>query len=118
MEKEQIQERVYSVVDNWISLQEKRNVSVSITEKAKDFLVEVINNIVEDPSAHWRSKNFDQNAAQELAISLIPNALHDIYPFRRHNISAKGKDINISSWEIWHALSYILDRWCFIPKDV
>lgn len=118
MENSKIREDIDVVVKRWITVQENLNVTVSLSKKAKDFLVEVIDNILQDPSDSWETNEFNKDSAQELAISLIPNALNEILPYRRYNRSIRNENIKISTWEIWHAMTPILSRWCFIPKDV
>ena len=118
MEDVQIIEGVDEVVQRWITLQENRNLTVRLSRKAKDFLVEVIGNIQQDPSESWEANEFSKNSAQELAISLIPNALNEILPYHRYNRSIDKQNFKISTWEIWHAMTPILSKWCFIPKDI
>jgi hypothetical protein len=81
----------------------------------------MIENIQEDQSKYWEHKWIEGDTAQEFAISLIPNALNDLTTIRRFSrriFFTKGREIKISSWEIWHSLSEIVDRFCFIPKDI
>lgn len=121
MEKSAIREQVELEIKKWTNLQQRRNVEVSITPKAVDFLCLMIENIQEDKSIYWNKKRFEENNAQEFAISLIPNALNDLRGFRRFGGRQnyfKEREIKISSWEIWHSLSEIVDRFCFIPKDI
>lgn len=121
MEKSVIREQVELEIEKWTSLQKKRNMEVSFTPKAIDFLCLMIENIQEDKSKYWDYKSLEGNTAQEFAISLIPNALNDLTEFRRFSrrmTFSKGREIKISSWEIWHSLSEIVDRFCFIPKDI
>lgn len=118
MQKFQIEENIKTYVTSWEALQKMRNLNVSLSEKAKEFLVEVIDNIQQDPSSNWKTDEFNKNSAQELAISLIPNALNEIMLHRGPNHSGNNLSISISTWEIWHSMTPILKNWCFIPKDV
>lgn len=121
MEKSVIREQVKLELEKWTGLQKKRNMEVSFTPKAIDFLCLMIENIQEDKSTYWDYESLEGNTAQEYAISLIPNALNDLKRYRRSGRrihSFKRNEIKISSWEIWHSLSEIVDRFCFIPKDI
>lgn len=121
MEKSIIREQVKLEIEKWINLQKKRNVIVVFTPKAIDFLCLMIENIQEDKSKYWDYKIFEDNNAQEFAISLISNALNDLIAFRRFRKRPsffRETEIRISSWEIWHSLSEIVNRFCFIPKDI
>lgn len=120
MEKTEIKKRVELELEKWTSLQENRQVNVSFTPKAVDFLCLMIENIREDKSQYWDKNELETENAQELAISLIPNALNDLTYFKRYRRPVfRGKrDFKISTWEIWHSLSDIVDRFCFIPKDI
>lgn len=118
MNKEQIFKEVNNQIELWKRLQEKRQVIVQFTEGAIDLLCQIIENIEKDQSANWIYKNDDFNTAQEFAISLIPNALNDINPYRRSRWYENDfkRNYDISSWEILHSITTILDRFCFIPK--
>lgn len=121
MKKNEIREKVDYQIKQWLSLQERRETYVKFTPKAIDFICLMIENIESDKSAFWRFKESEDQSAQQFAISLIPNALNELRPFERYSRyeSIKNvKDTQISSWEIWHSLSHILDRFCFIPKDI
>lgn len=115
-----IREQVNEQIKGWLRLQNNIGRQWSISPKAIDFIVEVVENIQEDPSQTWQRENFNFEASQELAISLVPNALHDIIANgrlrgyrRRRNVDGK-----ITTWEIWHSLSKTIDKWCFVPKEV
>jgi hypothetical protein len=117
MNRDQINKQVNDQIDLWLSLQKKRQVNVEFTNGATDLLCQIIENIEADKSTNWNYNTEDFNTAQEFAISLIPNALNDIYPYRRgwyENDFSKG--YTISSWELLHSITNILDRLCFIPK--
>lgn len=103
-----IQKSVESVIVQWEHAQERKHEKrgVALTPGAKAEISRVISNIEADPSPHWkRLKNVD--AAQEKAIAAIPAALDRF---------AAADITKISSWEIWHGMSIILDAFCFIPK--
>src|SRR5690554_1948808 len=120
MEKTEIREKVQIEINKWTKLQEKRQINISFTTKAIDFLCLMIENIKDDKSQFWHSMDLESDVLQELAISLIPNALNEL-PYRgkyRNFYFSQKKDIRISTWEIWHSLSQILDRFCFVPKSV
>jgi len=116
MEHSQILERVKKEIKIWEMQQIERKQQIFITDKAIEFIVEMIDNIVKDPSEYWKLR--DKNAFQELAIARIPNALdlsiHHNQRFRRHIFFEDN--LVISSWEIWYSLSRILERFCFIPE--
>lgn len=118
MEIAQIREQVNTEVQKWQNLQKQRNLSVTLTPGASSFLTEVVDNIIADPSDNWKTNEFNKESAQEFAISLIPNALNEIVQEWRYRGPSAKKNIKISTWEIWHAMTPILRNWCFIPKDV
>jgi hypothetical protein len=118
MDKTQIRESVQGEIKKWTTLQNTRQINVSFTPKTVDFLCLMIENIQEDKSQFWDYSQFESGAAQELAISLIPNALNELFyrrgrPFLRRQ---REREIKISTWELWHSLSPIIDRFCFIEK--
>lgn len=121
MEKSVIREYVAIEIKKWTILQKKRNLEVSFTPKAIDFLCLMIENIQEDKSNYWDIDGFDGNDAQEVAISLIPNAFNNLIIMRRSQRRprfSRVNEIQISSWEIWHSLDRILVDFCFIPKNI
>lgn len=117
MDREQISKQVNDQIQLWSRLQKKRQVNVEFTIGATDLLCQIIENIEADQSKNWDYINDDYQTAQEFAVSLIPNALNDILPNRRvWYRSDFNKSYTISSWELLHLITYILDRLCFIPK--
>lgn len=121
MEKSVIREYVAIEIKKWTILQKKRNFEVSFTPKAIDFLCLMIENIQEDKSNYWDYDGFDGNDAQEVAISLIPNAFNNLIilrKFRRYSRFSRVIEIQISSWEIGHSLEKIFVDFCFIPKNI
>lgn len=119
MEEATIRKRMELEIDNWMSGQYKEGFhdSISISEEAKNFVVEMIQNIVKDPSEYWKLDP-KEGQFQELAIARIPDALDQIIRFnkRHRRINTYEPRIQISSWEIWYALSQILIKFCFIPE--
>ena len=118
MEKFQITQEVKAIVEKWIDLQVKNRATIKITDKAISFLIEIIENIEQDPSDNWIFTEFNKSSAQELAISYIPNALNEIIHMRRFRFKHLDTPIKITTWEIWHSMSLLLRNWCFIPKDI
>ncbi len=117
MNREQINKQVYDQIELWLRLQKKRKLNIEFTSGATDLLCQIIENIETDKSKSWDYNKEDHNSAQEFAISLIPNALNYIYPNRRRwHENDYRKDYTISSWELLHSITNILDRLCFIPK--
>lgn len=92
---------------------------LQISNGAQKLLAKMIANIKDDASPAWRDLDPDQ--AQKYAISIIPNILNDFYWTSRDGSRIRRRahppDL-ISSWELLHRMSRILDDWCFIPKDV
>lgn len=119
MKETEIIEKVQIEVKKWTTLQKKRNFDVALSPKAVDFLCLMIENIQEDKSQFWDYNQLANQDTQKIAISLIPRALDDLTQFyyfdRRFFLD---QEVKISSWEIWHSLSRIIDRFCFIRKDI
>lgn len=112
MNESQIFEQVSYEIDNWQNKMAQRKVYTKISPKAKKFIVELIENIQEDPSEYWKLKT-PSESLQILAIGRIPEALDIIV---RHRRLLFHHEIHISSWELWNSLSRILIRFCFIPE--
>lgn len=117
MEQIQIRKNVEHEIEKWKNLLSRRNQYAKLTPKAIDFIVEVIENIQEDPRAAWKEKEIITLNSQSYAISLIPNALNDIINKSQYKYS-KRPEIYISTWDIWFSLSDTLKNWCFIPRDI
>lgn len=112
MEEYTINERVKEEIAGWKKRMYLKNISPNISAKAIDFIIEMINNISEDPSENWGSnRNYDD--IQHTALAKIPAALDYITDLQRPNIK---KEFTISSWEIWQSLSLIMIKFCFIPE--
>lgn len=115
MDGVQISQNVIDVIQRWQQNHNSRQGSVQISPKAIFFLIELIENITADPSPFW-SKNekigeIPLREEQQLqAIYLIPSALDSIV--------SNGRIDFITTWELWHSMSKILDRMCFISKDI
>jgi hypothetical protein len=124
MENNNINFRVNKEIDAWISEQLNFNGNnITISQNARDFIVELITNIKEDPSDFWTDLNL--NSSQDIAISNIQSALNTVVRYRPMRYRLRGiksfrkNDIVITSWEIWDVLSRILVDFCFIPlKDM
>ena len=71
----EITERVNSEVNYWKDQQLKNGYKVNISDSATNFIVELINNIENDPSTYWKL-NDDYNTFQSLAIAIIPFLLN------------------------------------------
>lgn len=114
MEPTEIYDRVSSEIEKWRALQRGMGWDIEISQGAIFAISFMVNNIKEDPSDYWTDINPD--SMQMYAISVIPNIMNDIvnrFPKRRE----QRRSIRLSSWEIWHGISYALDSWCPIPKD-
>ena len=114
MENVEIRSRVEEQVGYWLSRQKERlGKEISISDKAIEFIVQVIENIKEDPSARWAIKD-NYNSFQDIAIQLIPRSLtRSIYNQRYY----RNTHIAISSWELLDQFPNILSDFCFIPED-
>lgn len=112
MEKDLIKRLVSTEVENWSKgSSEKHN--ISLTSQATDFISELIINIKDDPSPIWtRISIVAYDEFQRRTISTIPLAL-DYMLSRRPKIYINHE---IGVWEIWHSLSQILTKFCFIPE--
>ncbi len=110
METNEIQRAVENAVGEWGRLQDLRRRPVELSRGAVNALVSMVVNIAQDPSPQWAE--FDADATQRVAVSLIPNALTDL------RVNYRLQEKMITSWEIWHSLSRLLDRWCPVPKNL
>jgi len=116
MEKQEIKKQVNVEVKRWLSFQKIGQQNVVFSPKAIDFICLMIENIEEDKSKYWDYNQTVNNHTQQLAITLIPEALNNLKILRGFHILSFVGEINISSWEIWHSLSEIVDKYCFISK--
>jgi len=112
MNESQIIELVSYEIENWEAKMSQRKIYARISPKAKKFIVELIENIQDDPSEYWKLKT-SAESVQSLAIGRIGEALDLIIRQKRLMFQ---HEINISSWELWNSLSRILVRFCFIPE--
>lgn len=117
MPTDQFRRDIEASVERWSSLQSRRSQVVTFSPGAIDFLVQMIENIKQDPSSFW-TEEINYDTAQEFALSLIPNILNELLNSYRFRGNLNQPELRITSWEIWHSLSNILSNWCFIPKDV
>lgn len=79
---------------------------LKLTSGAVNAVVQMILNIEEDPSSSWQQ--IESGAVQQQIVNMLPDILRDF-------IDHPGR---ISSWEIWHNASRLLDSSCPIPKDI
>jgi hypothetical protein len=99
-------------VRQWQTAEQARGADVQLSPRALDLVVRMIENIKDDPSPRWQEFNVD--SIQREAVAMVPTLLRGI-PLRRLR---NGKASLVTSWEILHAASSILDRFCPIPKDL
>lgn len=112
METDEIHKGVAQAVETWQSIRRPFPRPIEISKGVIESLSFMIWQIRADPSKAWREH--DTDATQRYAISVIPNVLNEIanhYLFRRGDVSV------VTSWELWHGISPVLDQWCPIPKD-
>lgn len=112
MKQYEIEQKLELAIRQWEQTQELRKQKLQLTEGAKKALILLIQNIKEDPSPYWVEVDYDN--LQEFVISIIPNILMDMSFSRSQRLH---KD-TISSWEIWHQISWALDKWCPVSKDL
>lgn len=109
MNQTQIRSQVNKQVERWKKL---RKIEAEISGGGIDFLCLLVVNIQEDKSPAWtKLDENDSNLLQEEAIALIPYALDEVAVS-----TGTRNNMKISSWEIWHSLTTVLDKFCFIPK--
>jgi hypothetical protein len=84
-----------------------------VSPEGEETLTYMIQMIELDPSRRW--EEFNADAVQKYAVSIIPNVLNEIV--RRNGYYFGNAKVGvITSWEIWHGISGVLDQWCPIPK--
>ena len=110
-----IRDKVQRDIVKWEDFQRYRELNVRLSPKAVDFLCTLVDNMETDSSQIWRKGNF--NNSQEYAIQLIPNALNELL-IRNRRLGKKNVETLITTWEIWHSLSRLIDVFCFVPKDI
>lgn len=112
MDSDQIKQQVVNQVNRWKRLRKLNGQTANISEGGINFFCLLIANIQNDVSPSWVNLNINNpDILQEEAIALIPTALNQVV-----DTIGSRNNIEISSWEIWHSLSRILDKLCFIPK--
>lgn len=112
MENNEIHHDVSHAVEAWQQMRRLLPRPVETSKGLIETLSFMILQIAADPSRTWREHNTD--AVQRYAISVIPNLLNEVaahYRFRRGNVSV------ITSWELWHGISPMLDKFCPIEKE-
>ncbi len=83
-----------------------------LSEGAFELIVRVIRNIETDPSPTWA--RYDPDEMQRIAISVLPVAYRHLgYKYR-----IEERKVQISSWEVLHQMSGLLDLLCPIRKDL
>jgi hypothetical protein len=117
-EKEYLPE-VERIVRDWVELRQgKSSESLKVSEGAVEFLAMLIEFIEKDPSPAWDrrfKKISDFPSDTRLALSMLPKALDNLTD-RWPKYKYRNEISELTSWEIWHELSRILDKMCFIPK--
>lgn len=83
-----------------------------LTQGAMNAVVQMILNIVEDPSPSWRVAGRVEKYQQQV-IDMLPDILTDLQRNQRRGLSGR-----LTSWEIWHNVSELLAQHCPIPKDI
>jgi hypothetical protein len=113
MNREEIEKGIGQALDQWRALSVLRRQPRELTGRAFSLLVSIVDNIQHDPSPLWRDYEYD--GIQRYVVSAMPSILIDIdnrLGYRQRNMT------QISSWEILHGISFALERWCPIPKDI
>jgi hypothetical protein len=112
MDYKEIETGVRQAAKQWSELSRYRQRSYELTDGAIHLLVQLVGNIEHDPSPHWR--DFELDEIQRYVISTMPNMLVDI----DNQMGHRWRSSKVSSWEILHEMSYVLNRWCPVPKDI
>jgi hypothetical protein len=110
MDFESIQKQVDESVQTWSRVARYSPGPAEVTPGARESLAIIINKIQTDPSPAWGK--FEPDDVQRFALSSIPGILNDVS--RRETASKKPRVV--STWELLHAMSGILDHFCPIPK--
>lgn len=106
--------RVSKEIERWTYEQRDLGKRIEFSENSKNLIVEIIQNIENDPSRFWvRQRNLE--FAQERAISKISDALNMLLQ-RSNRLQNRDFDIYLSPWEIYMNLTPILIEFCFIPE--
>ena len=119
MTKNEIKEQVLFEINKWQDLTRENGYEIVLSEKSIEFICTLIDNIETDRSPLWRKTG--NLPSQKTAISLIVNGLNDLmlnYRYKFRENSNKLRSFKITTWEIWHNLSRILDHYNILPKDI
>lgn len=119
MQESEIISKVDDEISSWSQKKEENGINIKFTSKAIDFIRLLIKNINDDPSVIWKYGNNKSEDLQSIAISKIPYALDKIIePFVEisNSNSVHHKKIKVTSWEICHSLSDVIEAFCFIEK--
>jgi hypothetical protein len=109
MDFESIQKQVEESVQTWNRVAGYKRGPSEVTSGARETLAILIDKIQTDPSPAWA--DIDRDSVQRFAVSSIPSILNSITD---RNTSKNSRVI--STWELLHAMSGILDHFCPIPK--
>ena len=113
MDREEVEAGVVNAVRTWEELSLRQGKSYTLTEGAIDTIAQIIIKIQNDPSHFWISMERDDT--QKYVLSILPNLLVEISQPLTYQSKTKTE---ISTWEILHEISSVLDKWCPIPKDI
>ena len=110
MDYDIIEKQVDESVKTWEQVARYSRGPTELTPGARETLTIIIHKIKVDPSPAWT--DFDPDAVQRFAISSVPGILNTV---TRRQTASRNAPV-VSSWEILHAMSGILDHFCPIPK--
>ena len=84
---------------------------IKLTYNARKLIIDTIDRIGSDPSDNWRiSRNFSYSVVQLEIIKSLPEILN-------HAIVERQKSSSISSWELLHRMTAVLEKFSsFIPE--
>jgi len=128
MVQQEIISQVNEQVNKWIKSKKSLGVDVTITDGARGTLCHIIESIRNDPSPIWKldGVGLSVDGVQKTFLDVLPNMLNELLFLRLpyydrqwrmpRLLSLQKKSVTISTWEILHQISNILDYWCFIPK--
>lgn len=109
MDFDTIRKYVDESVETWNRVARYTPGPVEVTPGARDTLAILIHKIQTDPSLAWDT--VDPDNVQRFALSSIPGILNSVTSgYARTNLRV------VSTWELLHAMSGILDQFCPIPK--
>jgi hypothetical protein len=110
MDYDVIQKQVDESVQTWEQVARYSRGPKEVTPGARETLAIIIHKIKVDPSPAWAE--FDPDAVQRFAIASVPGILNTV---TRRETTSRIAPV-VSSWEVLHAMSDILDHFCPIPK--